>query len=228
MVRTDRPLEEKMTLFWHGPILQRSSRSAQCAATGRTEQNCSIEKRSATIKRLTGRHHPRPGDDPLPEQRRETSRAGPMKTLLANSWSCSRWARGNGYNREGHSRSRPRALTGVTVDRFGETSQFISGAARRRAQNHFSGRLATFTPRRCAGTDLRSLGAGDVSRHATLAVSMELPNRPSRTSLPWPRRYGRGDWELAPAFAGTVHKLVILQRPLQICRDQEPGGSWRR
>jgi uncharacterized protein (DUF1800 family) len=220
MVRTDRPLEEKMTLFWHGLFCSgvREVRNVQPLG----EQNQLFHREAiGNYKRLTADiiHDPAMirylNND-------ENLKGRPNENLARELMELFTMGEGNGYT-EKDIPEVARALTGVTVDRFGETSQFIPAQHDDGLKTIF-GKTGNFTP-----DDVPEL-IFDRSEPATyLATRLwqfyGTPEPTEQDIAPVADALRKGDWELAPAlralftsssFYSDRCKFAVIKSPVEL------------
>ena len=91
MINTQRPLEEKMTLFWHCLFATGNSK-VEAPPTMLQQIDTFRRARSRQLPRHPGRALQRPGDDLLAGQPGEHQRRSTTRTTAASCSSCSRWA----------------------------------------------------------------------------------------------------------------------------------------
>ena len=82
MIETPRPLEEKMTLFWHG-LLATSYRTIEDSYHMYLLEHAVSPARGGELRRVALRDHPRSGDDRVPRQQRLTQGPAERQTRPA-------------------------------------------------------------------------------------------------------------------------------------------------
>ena len=220
MVRSDRPLEEKMTLFWHGLFCSGVREVRSVEAMG--EQNQLFHREAiGNYKRLAA--------DIIHDaamikylNNDENMKGRPNENLARELMELFTMGEGNGYT-EKDIPEVARALTGVTVDRFGETSQFIAARHDDGPKTIF-GKTGDFTP-----DDVPELIFERQEPATYLAKRLwqffGTPEPTDQDIAPVAEALRKGEWELAPAlralftspaFYGDRCKFAIIKSPVEL------------
>ncbi len=220
MVRSDRPLEEKMTLFWHGLFCSgiREVRSVEAMS----HQNQLFHREAiGNYKRLTADiiHDPAMikylNND-------ENIKGRPNENLARELMELFTMGEGNGYT-EKDIPEVARALTGITTDRFGESSQFMPIRHDDGPKTIF-GKTGNFTP-----DDVPELIFARPEPATYLARRLwqffGTPDPTDQDIAPVAEALRSGEWELAPAlravftspaFYSDRCKFALIKGPVEL------------
>jgi len=220
MVRSDRPLEEKMTLFWHGLFCSgvREVKSVQALS----QQNDLFHREAiGNYKRLTA--------DIIHDgamirylNNDENQKGRPNENLARELMELFTMGEGNGYT-EADIPEVARALTGMTVDRFSDTSQFIPARHDDGPKTIF-GKTGKYTP-----DDVPELIFARPEPATYLARRLweffGTPQPAEQDVAAVAAALKGGDWELAPAlrtlfnspsFYGDACKFAVIKSPVEL------------
>jgi lysophospholipase L1-like esterase len=220
MVRTDRPLEEKMTLFWHGLFCSGIREVRSVEAMG--EQNELFHREAiGNYKRLAADiiHDPAMikylNND-------ENMKGRPNENLAREFMELFTMGEGNGYT-EKDIPEVARALTGVTTDRFGETSLFMPFRHDDGPKTIF-GKTGNYTP-----DDVPELIFARPEPATYLAKRLwqffGTPEPTDQDIAPVAEALQNGEWELAPAlralftspaFYSDRCKFAVIKSPVEL------------
>ena len=220
MVRSDRPLEEKMTLFWHGLFCSGVREVKSVQALG--QQNDLFHREAiGNYKRLTS--------DIIHDaamirylNNDENQKGRPNENLARELMELFTMGEGNGYT-EADIPEVARALTGMTVDRFGETSQFMPARHDDGPKTIF-GKTGNYTP-----DDVPELIFARAEPATYLARRLwqffGTPEPAEQDVAAVAAALKAGDWELAPAlrtlfssrsFYSDACKFAVIKSPVEL------------
>jgi hypothetical protein len=220
MVRSDRPLEEKMTLFWHGLFCSGVREVKNVQALG--QQNDLFHREAiGNYKRLTS--------DIIHDaamirylNNDENQKGRPNENLARELMELFTMGEGNGYT-EADIPEVARALTGMTVDRFGETSQFILARHDDGPKTIF-GKTGNYTP-----DDVPELIFARAEPATYLARRLwqyfGTPEPAEQDVAAVAATLKGSEWELAPAlrtlfnspsFYGDACKFAVIKSPAEL------------
>jgi len=220
MVRTDRPLEEKMTLFWHGLFCSGIREVRSVEALG--EQNQLFHREAiGNYKRLAADIIHDPAMIKYLNQD-ENIKGRPNENLAREFMELFTMGEGNGYT-EKDIPEVARALTGVTTDRFGETSLFMPFRHDNGPKTIF-GKTGNFTP-----DDVPELIFARPEPANYLAKRLwqffGTPEPTDQDIAPVAEALRNGEWELAPAlrvlftspsFYSDRCKFAVIKSPVEL------------
>ena len=217
MVRTDRPLEEKMTLFWHGLFCSgvREVRSVQSLG----DQNQLFHREAiGNYKRLTSEiiHDPAMirylNND-------ENQKGRPNENLARELMELFTMGEGNGYT-EADIPEVARALTGMTAGRLGGPSMFMAERHDNGPKTIF-GKTANYTP-----DDVPELIFARNEPATYLAKRLwqffGTPDPREEQIAPVAAALKNGDWELAPALRALFTSDSFYSEPCKFAVIKSP------
>jgi hypothetical protein len=220
MARSDRPLEEKMSLFWHGLFCSGVREVKSVYALG--EQNKLFHREAiGNYKRLTQQiiH-----DSAMIRylNNDENQKGRPNENLARELMELFTMGEGNGYT-EADIPEVARALTGVTVDRFSEQSMFYPERHDDGPKTIF-GKTGKFTPDDVPELIFaRNEPANYLARK--LWIFFGTPEPSDDDIAPVAKALKESNWELAPAlralftspsFYSDRAKFALIKSPVEI------------
>ena len=172
MLTTNRPLEEKLTLFWHGHFATGDAKVRDYRMMLRQNEmlraNASGRLRDLLVGILEGS-----GDARVPRQRRERQERIRTRTSAASCSSCSRWASATTPSATS-ARPRARSPAGPTTSSRSSSTRSSTTSARRRS----SGRPARSTARTSSTrSSTQPVTAEFVSRRRSTGTSCATRSR---------------------------------------------------